>query len=112
MHILKSILSHIYHITSIALMLAIGVAYYMYTFATTPLLKEGQGEQYILTVAKGNTLRTVANQLVKDGIINHSIPFILLGKLNDAGQHIKAGVYLVNKETTPISLLINMDSGV
>jgi len=74
-----------------------------------PLTIPEQG--FILTVAQGNSLRTVVDSLHTAGVLSHPGMVILYGRWTGLDQQIKPGEYLLPINSTAESMLIQLQSG-
>ena len=66
---------------------------------------------YALEVASGQTLKSVASLLEQDGVYAYPWLIRLYGRYSGLDQSIKRGEYLVPAGTTPLSLLLLLQSG-
>ena len=88
-----------------AVLLTVWLAYY----AITPL-KLRPNSQEIEIQAK-SSLRSIANQLVKQGVLKEPWRFILLAKLLKKESFLQAGSYTLNKNISPYQLLLSLNHG-
>ncbi|MFP4071689.1 MAG: endolytic transglycosylase MltG [Desulfovibrionales bacterium] len=88
---------------------ALVLAHQTYTFFTTPA--QYPGEDVIIEVPAGGTFRGVAEQLEEKGVITSSWKFLLLGKLTEKDQGIKAGEFRLNSGWTPSEILRSLVAG-
>ncbi len=88
-----------------AILLTVWLAYY----AITPL-KLRPNSQEIEIQAK-SSLRSIANQLVKQGVLKEPWRFILLAKLLKKESFLQAGSYTLNKNISPYQLLLSLNHG-
>jgi UPF0755 protein len=72
-------------------------------FLSTPLNIDG--DEYILDVAKGSTLRSVTNTLATDDVLLYPRLLSLLGRLSGKAEKIQAGEYRLTSEISTGELL-------
>lgn len=68
-------------------------------------------EEVIFEVAPGQTLRQVAQDLEKRGVIRRSMAFLIMARLNGQSNRLKVGEYLLNKNMRPNDVLETITSG-
>jgi len=78
-------------------------------YAIAPL-KLQPGSQEITIQAKSG-LRSIAHQLVTQGVLKEPWRFILLAKLLHKEQYLQAGNYTLNKNISPYQLLLSLNHG-
>jgi len=88
-----------------AFALSAWLAYY----AVSPL-KLQPNSQEIVIQAK-SSLRSIANQLVAQGVLKEPWRFIVLAKLLQKEQFLQAGSYTLNKNISPYQLLLSLNHG-
>lgn len=91
------------------MLVAVMAGGWMMYFATTPL--ELRNERQEVTVKAGSSLRSIGQQLVKQGILQESHSFVLLVRVFGKGGAVKAGNYLIRNGTTPYELFHILTSG-
>ncbi|MGQ9684741.1 MAG: endolytic transglycosylase MltG [Thiobacillaceae bacterium] len=64
-----------------------------------------------LHIERGASLKEVAAQLQRQGIVDHAFAFSLLGRLTGQSGQIKAGSYLFDAPTSPWKLLRKLTQG-
>ncbi len=62
-------------------------------------------------IAPNSGLRSIANQLVAQGVLREPWRFILLAKLLNKEQYLQAGSYTLNKNVSPYQLLLSLNYG-
>ncbi len=87
------------------ILLVIALGYY----ARTSLNLQPSSQEIIIEPKSG--LRSVANQLVKQGVISEPWPFILLALALHKESYLQAGSYTLNKNVTPYQLLLSLNHG-
>ncbi len=83
----------------VAIFLSIGFGYYLIVPA-----KKGAPEQ-VFSVREGLTLKKVAGELEREGLITNKDPFLLWGRLMGYSKKIKAGEYRLNSGMSPVKIL-------
>ena len=78
-------------------------------YAVTPLNLQPNSQEIIIQPKSG--LRSIANQLVEQGVIGEPWGFILLAKLLSKEQFLQAGSYTLNKNINPYQLLLSLNHG-
>lgn len=78
-----------------------------YQYATTPL--EQQTPQDFVLEPGG--VRKVADQLLKQGVIDQSLPFLVLARLSGKDTQLKAGSYNLSAPVSPWQLLEKLSNG-
>ena len=78
-------------------------------YAVTPLKLQPNSQEIIIQPKSG--LRSLANQLVEQGVIGEPWGFILLAKLLSKEQFLQAGSYTLNKNINPYQLLLSLNHG-
>ncbi len=88
---------------------AIGVAAWLYHYAKTPLNLSTAAQQ--ISIKPNSALPSIANQLVEQGVINKTMPFTVLARLLRKASTLQAGDYSLNKNITPYELLLALKHG-
>ena len=78
-------------------------------YAVTPLKLQPNSQEIIIQPKSG--LRSIANQLVEQGVIGEPWGFIVLAKLLSKEQFLQAGSYTLNKNINPYQLLLSLNHG-
>lgn len=78
-------------------------------YAVTPLKLQPSSQE--ITVQPKSGLKSIANQLVKQGVIKDPWHFIILAKLLNKESLLQAGNYTLNKNVTPYQLLLSLNHG-
>jgi UPF0755 protein len=86
-------------------LLTVWLAYY----AITPLKLRPNSQEIEIQPKSG--LRSIANQLVKQGVLKEPWRFILLAKLLKKESFLQAGSYTLNKNISPYQLLLSLNHG-
>lgn len=99
----KTIVS-LFLLAVVAALAAGGYAAYRYQeFLTEPVAVPAEG--YLFTVPAGASLRVVAQQLARDGVIDDPYMLRIMGRLDGTAARIKAGEYRVPASATPRQLV-------
>lgn len=86
-------------------LLAGWLAYY----AIAPLKLQPSSQEVV--IAPNSGLRSIANQLVTQGVLREPWRFVLLAKLLNKEQYLQAGSYTLNKNVSPYQLLLSLNYG-
>lgn len=93
-------------VASVAL---IGLSAWLAYYAVTPLNLAPSSQEIVIQPKSG--LRSIANQLVAQGVIQEPWRFILLAKLLNKESTLQAGNYTLNKNVSPYQLLLSLNNG-
>jgi UPF0755 protein len=85
--------------------LGIWFAYY----AIAPLKLQPKNQE--ITIQPKSGLRSIAQQLVTQGVLKEPWRFIVLAKLLRKEQYLQAGNYTLNKNISPYQLLLSLNHG-
>jgi UPF0755 protein len=91
----------------IVALLALGA--WLYSYAKTPLNLSPAAQE--ITITPKSSLKSIANQLVTQGVIPSAWPFVLLARVTSKESSLQAGNYTVNKNVTPYQLLLSLNHG-
>ncbi|HEY0841952.1 endolytic transglycosylase MltG [Methylotenera sp.] len=78
-------------------------------YAISPLRLQPSSQEVV--IAPNSGLRSIANQLVAQGVLREPWRFILLAKLLNKEQYLQAGSYTLNKNISPYQLLLSLNYG-
>lgn len=70
-----------------------------------------QPDSQDIEVAPKSSLKSVADQLVKQGVLNEPWRFIILARVLKKASYLQAGNYTLNKNITPYQLLLSLNHG-
>ena len=87
------------------ILLAIALGYY----ARTSLHLQPNSQDIIITPK--SSLKSVANQLVYQGVLSEPWRFIILARVLHKEANLQAGSYTLNKNVTPYQLLLSLNHG-
>src|SRR5690242_15046216 len=91
-----------------ALVVALAIAW-LFHFAFTPVNVPEDARQ--LLVGPGATYRSIARQLVANGVLRERFSFVVLGRLQAHSGTIKAGIYELPQSISPIALMQKLARG-
>lgn len=94
---------------SLALICGIALTWWLYEYAKTPLALAP--EQRAITIEPKSSLKSIANQLVKQEVLTQPYGFILLAKLFGKESSLQSGDYTLNPNITPYQLLFSLKNG-
>jgi len=86
-------------------LITVWLAYY----AISPLKLQPSSQEVV--IAPNSGLRSIANQLVAQGVLREPWRFILLAKFLNKEQYLQAGSYTLNKNVSPYQLLLSLNYG-
>ncbi len=87
------------------MILAGSLAYY----AITPLKLHPNSQEVTIQAKSG--LKSIANQLVEQGVLSEPWRFIILAKVLHKESYLQAGDYTLNRNITPYQLLLSLNHG-
>ncbi len=91
-------------------LIVLGAAsYYSYQWSKTPVTL--QDSVFDFHIKRGDTMRSVASMLEKEGILKHSDLLILYSRYTGQDRMIKAGAYEIKAGDTPLDVLERIASG-
>ena len=70
-----------------------------------------QPDSQDIIIAPKSSLKSVANQLVEQGVIPEPWRFIILARVLHKESYLQAGSYTLNKNVTPYQLLLSLNHG-
>jgi UPF0755 protein len=82
---------------------------WLFYFAFTPLSIPESARQ--LQVGPGGSYRTVARQLINNGVLSERFSFMVLGRLQGRWGIVKAGIYQLPESISPIALIQKLAHG-
>ena len=92
-----------------SMMVALGLIAWLAYYAISPLKLQPNSQE--VTIQPKSGLRSIANQLVKQGVLNEPWRFILIAKLLNKQSYLQAGNYTLNKNVSPYQLLLSLNHG-
>jgi UPF0755 protein len=78
-------------------------------YAITSLKLQPDSQEIIIQPKSG--LKSIANQLVKQGVLTEPWRFIILAKVLHKESYLQAGDYTLNRNVTPYQLLLSLNHG-
>jgi len=88
---------------------ALALGAWLIYYAVAPLKLQPSSQE--ITIQAKSGLRSIANQLVTQGVLKEPWRFILLAKLLKKEQYLQAGSYTLNKNISPYQLLLSLNHG-
>ena len=92
-----------------AIMVCLGFTAWMVYYAKTPLNIRPDAQE--ITIQPNSSLRSIAKQLVAQGVLKAEWPFVLLAKVLNKAPYLQAGDYTLNKNVNPYQLLLSLNHG-
>ncbi len=93
----------------ISVIMAVLGSAWLFQYARTSLKLSPQAQEISIQPKSG--LKSIANQLVEQQVLGSPWPFIVLAKILQKEQKLKAGEYTLNKNITPYQLLLSLNHG-
>ena len=93
----------------LACVVLIGLGAWLAYYAVTPLKLAPSSQEIVIQPKSG--LKSIANQLVAQGVIQEPWRFIVLAKLLNKESTLQAGNYTLNKNVSPYQLLLSLNNG-
>lgn len=87
----------------------LGLFAWLAYYAISPLKLQPNSQE--ITIQPKSGLRSIANQLVKQGVMNEPWRFILIARLLNKQSYLQAGSYTLNKNVSPYQLLLSLNHG-
>ena len=88
---------------------AFSLSAWLLIYAKTSLNLAPQAQEINIKPKSG--LKSIANQLVDQGVLKHAWPFVALGKILRKEPYLQAGDYTLNKNITPYQLMLSLNHG-
>ena len=82
---------------------------WMFNYAKTSLKLAPTAQEISIKPKSG--LKSIANQLLEQGVLNSAWPFVLLVKMSGKETYLQAGDYTLNKNITPYQLMLSLNHG-
>lgn len=93
----------------LAIMSLLGLSAWMVYYAKTPLNIRPDAQD--ITIQPNSSLKSIAKQLVDQGVLKSEWPFVLLAKVLRKEPYLQAGDYTLNKNINPYQLLLSLNHG-
>jgi len=94
---------------ALAVVAALGLLLWLAYYAVSPLKLQPSSQEIVIQPKSG--LRSIANQLVQQGVLDDPWRFIIIAKLLDKESFLQAGNYTLNKNISPYQLLLSLNHG-
>ena len=92
-----------------SMIVSLGLFAWLAYYAISPLKLQPNSQE--ITIQPKSGLRSIANQLVKQGVLNEPWRFILIARLLNKQSYLQAGSYTLNKNVSPYQLLLSLNHG-
>ena len=102
-------IKHIKKWVLLSIVSALLVSGWLVYYAISPLKLQPSSQEISIQPKSG--LRSIANQLVAQGVLKEPWRFIFLAKLLHKEQYLQAGSYTLNKNISPYQLLLSLNHG-
>lgn len=102
-------IKHLKRSVLLSIMAALALALWLVYYAVMPLKLQPNSQEIMIQPQSG--LRSIANQLVRQGVLKEPWRFIILAKLLHKEQYLQAGSYTLNKNISPYQLLLSLNHG-
>ncbi len=93
----------------LSLLLTMVFAGWLAYYAITSLKLQPDSQE--ITIQPKSGLKSIANQLVKQGVLTEPWRFIILAKVLHKESYLQAGDYTLNRNVTPYQLLLSLNHG-
>lgn len=93
----------------IGVLVFFGLGFWLSYYAIAPLKLQPKNQE--ITIQPKSGLRSIAQQLVAQGVLKEPWRFILLAKILRKEQYLQAGSYTLNKNISPYQLLLSLNHG-
>lgn len=93
----------------LGLICALGFVTWLAYYAASPLNLQPSSQEIVIQPKSG--LRSIANQLVAQGVLSEPWRFVLVAKLLNKEQYLQAGNYTLNKNVSLYQLLLSLNHG-
>ena len=93
----------------ISFLSSLALSAWMFIYAKTSLKLAPSAQEISIKPKSG--LKSIANQLVEQGVLKTAWPFVILAKVSGKEPHLQAGDYTLNKNVTPYQLMLSLNHG-
>lgn len=93
----------------LAIISVLGLSAWMVYYAKTPLNIRPDAQD--ITIQPNSSLKSIARQLVGQGVLKSEWPFVLLARVLRKEPYLQAGDYSLNKNINPYQLLLSLNHG-
>ena len=102
-------IKHIKKWVALSIISALLISGWLVYYAISPLKLQPSSQEISIQPKSG--LKSIANQLVTQGVLKEPWRFIFLAKLLHKEQYLQAGSYTLNKNISPYQLLLSLNHG-
>lgn len=88
---------------------ALGLSIWLAYYAMSPLKLQPNSQEIV--IQSQSSLKSIANQLVKQGVLREPWRFIILAQMFNKESFLQAGSYTLNKNISPYQLLLSLNHG-
>lgn len=108
----RKVINNVYRFTIFIIVLAVAATILGYQYYNSNLAAAApNGTEQEMTISKGSSVKSIATQLEKQGIIKNANVFTIYCKLNDKANKIKAGKYVLSSAMTVAQIVDKLASG-
>ncbi len=93
----------------VAIIGCLGLSAWMVYYAKAPLNIRPDAQE--ISIKPNSSLRSIAKQLVAQGVLKTEWSFVLLAKVLNKAPYLQAGDYTLNKNINPYQLLLSLNHG-
>ncbi len=94
---------------TLSLIIASLFAAWLVYYAVSPLKLQPKSQE--IEILQKSGLKSIANQLVEQGVLSEPWRFMIIAKLLNKEQYLQAGSYTLNKNISPYQLLLSLNHG-
>ena len=91
------------------ILILIGLGAWLTYYAVSPLKLKPNSQE--ISIEPQSSLKSIANQLVQQGVLKEPWRFIMMAKLLNKESFLQAGNYTLNKNISPYQLLLSLNHG-
>ena len=93
----------------LSMVIVLSLCAWLVYYAISPLKLQPSSQEIV--IQPKSSLKSIANQLVEQGVLTEPWRFILIAKLLNKEQYLQAGNYTLNKNVSPYQLLLSLNHG-
>ncbi|HYN53100.1 MAG TPA: endolytic transglycosylase MltG [Methylotenera sp.] len=94
---------------TLSLIIIFSLGMWLVYYAIMPLKLQPKSQEIVIQPKSG--LKSIANQLVAQGVLREPWRFIIIAKVLKKEQFLQAGSYTLNKNISPYNLLLSLNHG-
>lgn len=94
---------------TLSLVIIFALSMWLVYYAIIPLKLQPKSQEIVILPKSG--LKSIANQLVAQGVLREPWRFIIIAKALNKEQFLQAGSYTLNKNISPYNLLLSLNHG-